>query len=104
MSEKRRTERRVRRDEKERAEALRKARKTPAKTKMPSDDEDGPALSPLMATEAMNWIDGKTNAADIARRVSSEALSAGWWYYGEATPVLVEKFLEKQAKDGLIVW
>ncbi len=104
VSEKRRTERRVRRDEKERAEKLRKAGETPAKAKTPSDDEDGPALSALMATEAMNWIDGKTNAADIARRVCSEALSAGWWYYGEATPALVEKFLEKQAKDGLIVW
>ena len=31
----------------------------------------------------MNWIDGKTNAAEIARRVCAEALSAGWWYYGE---------------------
>ncbi len=105
VSEKHRAESRLRRDEKERAEALRKAGKAPAKAKKtPGDDEDGPALSPLMATEAMNWIDGKTNAADIARRVSSEALSAGWWYYGEATPELVEKFFEKQAKDGLIVW
>ena len=57
-----------------------------------------------MQTEAMNWVDGKTNAAEIARRVCAEALSAGWWYYGEATPALVEKFFEKQAKDGLITW
>ena len=57
-----------------------------------------------MATEAMTWIDGKTSAAEIARRVCAEALSAGRWYYGEATPALVEKFLERQAKDGLIVW
>ncbi len=59
-------------------------------------------LSPLMGTAALAWIDGKTNAAEIARRVCAEALSAGWWYYGEATPALVEKFLETQAKDGLI--
>jgi hypothetical protein len=57
-----------------------------------------------MATEAMNWADGRTSAADIARRVCAEALSAGWWYYGEATPELVEKFFDKQARDGLIVW
>lgn len=104
VSEKRRAERRLRRDEKERAGALRKAGKTPAKAKTPADDDEGPSLSPLMATEAMNWVDGKTSAADIARRVCAEALSAGWWYYGEATPELVEKFFEKQAKDGLITW
>jgi hypothetical protein len=57
-----------------------------------------------MKSEAMNWIDGKTSAAEIARRVCAEALSAGWWYYGEATPAGVEKYLEQQVKDGLIVW
>ena len=34
----------------------------------------------------MNRVDGKTNAADIARAVCAEALSAGWWYYGKTTP------------------
>ncbi len=57
-----------------------------------------------MGTAALSWIDGKTNAAEIARRVCAEALSAGWWYYGETTPALVEKFLEEQARDGLIAW
>jgi hypothetical protein len=57
-----------------------------------------------MRSAAMSWIDGKTNAAEIARRVCAEALSAGWWYYGETTPARLEKFLEKQASDGLIVW
>jgi hypothetical protein len=103
VGEKRRADRRARRDEKERTEALRKSRKAPAKA-APRDDDEGPALSPLMATEAMNWADGRTSAADIARRVCAEALSAGWWYYGEATPELVEKFFDKQARDGLIVW
>ena len=104
VSEKRTAERRAKSEEKERAEALRKSGKAPAKSKAPAEEPEGPSLSPLMATEAMNWADGKTTAADIARRVCAEALSAGWWYYGEATPELVEKFFEKQAKDGLITW
>jgi hypothetical protein len=61
-------------------------------------------LTNLMQFAAMNWIDGKRNAAEIARRVQAEALSAGAWYYGDVTPDLVEKFFERQAKDGLIVW
>jgi hypothetical protein len=104
VGEKRKAERRANREEKERTEALRKAGKAPARPKAPADEPDGPSLSALMATEAMNWADGKTSAADIARRVCAEALSAGWWYYGEATPELVEKFFEKQVRDGLIVW
>ena len=104
VGEKRTAERRAKRDEKERVEALRKSGKAPAKSKAPAEEPEGPSLSPLMATEAMNWADGKTSAAEIARRVSAESLSAGWWYYGEATPELVEKFFEKQAKDGLIIW
>jgi hypothetical protein len=104
VGEKRTADRRAKREEKERAQALRKAGKAPAKGKSSAEDADGPSLSPLMATEAMNWADGRTSAAEIARRVCAEALSAGWWYYGEATPELVEKFFEKQVKDGLITW
>jgi hypothetical protein len=106
VSDKRQEERRARRERKEQAEALRKAGRTKAADKLAAsssrDAED--KLSPLMKSEAMNWIDGKTSAAEIARRVCAEALSAGWWYYGEATPPLVEKFLERQVKDGLIIW
>jgi hypothetical protein len=57
-----------------------------------------------MEAAAMNRIDGKTNAADIARAVCAEALSAGWWYYGKTTPELVEKFLTRQVRDGLAAW
>ena len=57
-----------------------------------------------MQFAAMNWIDGRRDAAEIARRVQAEALSAGTWYYGEVTPELVEKFFERQARDGLIRW
>jgi hypothetical protein len=52
----------------------------------------------------MNWVDGKTDAATVARRVCAESMAAGAWYDGDATPELVEKFLEAQARDGLIVW
>jgi hypothetical protein len=61
-------------------------------------------LTPLMQWEAMNWVDGKTDGATIARRVCAEALSAGLWYYGACTPETVERFFEAQAKDGLITW
>lgn len=102
VAEKRKADRRAREERRERAEALRKAgKKAPAAG---ADEDEAPSLSPLMGTEAMSWVDGKASAAEIARRVCAEALSAGHWYYGDATPVLVEKFLEKQAKDGLIVW
>jgi len=103
VAEKRTAERRAKGEQKERNEALRKSGKAP-NAKAPAEEPDGPSLSPLMATEAMNWTDGKTSAAEIARRVCAEALSAGWWYYGEATPELVEKFFEKQVRDGLVTW
>ena len=63
-----------------------------------------PKLTSLMSFAAMNWIDGKRNAAEIFRRMQAESLSAGTWYYGDVTPELVESFFEKQAKDGLIKW
>jgi hypothetical protein len=104
VSDKRREERRKKRDAKEKAEALRKAGKPVPKDKAAAADDPENRLSPLMQAATMNWIDGKTTSAEIARRVCAEALSGGWWYYGETTPSRVEKFLEKQAKDGLIVW
>lgn len=102
VSDKRRAERRAKREQKEQDEALRRAGKNPKPAATAPDDDSG--LSPLMESEAMSWIDGKTTAAEIARRVCAEALSAGRWYYGNATPALVEKFLERQATDGLIAW
>ena len=92
--------------EKEKDDAARRPAKPGAKTAPPSaaSPEEGPKLSPLMGTAALAWIDGKTDAGEIARRVCAEALSAGWWYYGETTPALVEKFLEEQVRDGLIAW
>lgn len=106
VAEKRAEEARARTDEKERSEAAGKARKGKAtgkpKTAPPADEPE--TLSHLMADATMNRVDGRRTAAEIARRVCAEALSAGWWYYGETTPARVETFLEKQVKDGLIAW
>jgi len=101
VADKRADEARRRRDEREAAAAK------PARGKAVSPaaaEAEQKKLTPLMQWEAMNWVDGKTDAATIARRVCAEALSAGSWYYGECTPALVEKFFEGQAKDGLITW
>ncbi len=105
VAEKRAADKRAERERKEAAEAARRNPKTGAKAApAPAPEDESPKLSPLMGSAAMSWIDGKTNAADIARRVCAEALSAGWWYYGQTTPAMVEKFFEQQAKDGLIAW
>jgi Zn-dependent M28 family amino/carboxypeptidase len=107
VKDKRDAEKRAARDAKERdtQQAAKKPTTKSGKAAPAAVAEPEPvALSPLMGTAAMSWIDGKTSAAEIARRVCAEALSAGWWYYGETTPALVEQFLEKQVKDGLIAW
>ena len=100
VADKRADEARRRRDEREAAAAKPVKGKAPAPASQPEEKK----LTPLMQWEAMNWVDGKTDAATIARRVCAEALSAGSWYYGECTVGLVEKFFETQAKDGLISW
>jgi Zn-dependent M28 family amino/carboxypeptidase len=103
VARKQRQERRARREEREKQEALAGGRKG-AKAPGPPPEEDEPTLSSLMQAEVLNWIDGKRNAAEVARRVCAEALSAGWWYYGETTPARVEKFLEKSVRESLLVW
>ncbi len=95
-------ERRVAEKRAEQARLRREERDAPAAKPAPPPEEK--RLTPLMQWEAMNWVDGKTDAEAIARRVCAEALSAGSWYYGECTPEMVEKFFETQAKDGLIAW
>jgi Zn-dependent M28 family amino/carboxypeptidase len=104
VKDKREADGRAAREKKEKEEAAKPSAKAGARAPAAPPDETAPKLSPLMSSAAMTWIDGKTNAAEIARRVCAEALSAGWWYYGQTTPALVEKFLETQAKDGLIAW
>jgi hypothetical protein len=105
--EKRRAAARAKRDAEEAEAASKKPGKKagkPAAPATPAADGDETALSPLMGASVLGWVDGKRDAADIARRVCAEALSAGWWYYGETTPERVEKYLQAQVKNGLIVW
>ena len=106
VAEKRGEEARTTADAKEREAAAGKSGKgkSGAKPKAALSAEEPETLSLLMADATMNRVDGKRTAADIARRVCAEALSAGWWYYGETTPSRVEAFLQKQVKDGLLVW
>jgi hypothetical protein len=104
VTEKRDADKRAARERKEASEEARRNPKTGAKAAAAIPADDAPKLSPLMGSAAMSWIDGNTNAAEIARRVCAEALSAGWWYYGETTPALVEKFLQERVADGLIAW
>jgi Peptidase family M28 len=92
------------RDAKEKDEEARRAGRGPKGPPARSSEDDGEKLSPLMEAAVMNRVDGKTNAAEIARAVCAEALSAGWWYYGKTTPELVEKYLTRQVKDGLLAW
>jgi hypothetical protein len=105
VREKRAADGRAARDKKEKDDAAKRPARPGAKpVPSPPPADEGPKLSPLMSSAVLAWIDGRTNAAEIARRVCAEALSAGWWYYGETTPALVEKYLEEQVKDGLIAW
>jgi peptidase M28-like protein len=101
VADKRADEARRRREEREAPAKAAKGKST-AKPAPPEPEEK--RLTPLMQWEAMNWVDGKTDAATIARRVCSEALSAGSWYYGDCTTEMVERFFEREAKDGLIAW
>jgi hypothetical protein len=101
VRDKRAEEERLRREAREAAAAP--PGKRPRRSATPPS-EDEKTLTPLMQFAAMNWIDGKRAAAEIARRIHAEAMSAGSWYYGDVTPELVEKFFERQAKDGLILW
>ena len=106
VAERRGVEARASADAKEREAAAARARKgkSAAKPKGAAPAEEPATLSLVMADATMNRVDGKRTAADIARRVCAEALSAGWWYYGETTPSRVGAFLEKQVKDGLLAW
>jgi len=86
------------------AKAGGKSAKAAAAKPADADAADEHALSPLMGDAVFGFVDGKRNAAEIAKRVCAEALSAGWWYYGETTPERVEKYLQAQVRDGLLAW
>jgi hypothetical protein len=86
----------------ERRAAEKRSSEARARREQPVREPEEKKLTALMQFEALNWVDGNTDAATIARRVCAEALSAGAWYYGECTPEMVEKFFESEERDGLI--
>ena len=61
-----------------------------------------PSLHPLMAYEALNFVDGSRTIGEVARAVAAEADLAGDWYYGQVTREDVSSYLESAASAGII--
>jgi hypothetical protein len=59
-------------------------------------------LHPLMAFEALNFIDGRRSYTDIYHAVAAEADAAGEWYYGTVTIDDVTAYLDSAAKAGIV--
>ena len=59
-------------------------------------------LHPLMAFEALNFVDGQRSYADIYRAVAAEADAAGEWYYGVVTIEDVTAYLDSAVKAGVL--
>lgn len=61
-----------------------------------------PRLHPLMAYEALNFVDGRNSYLDIYHAVAAEADAAGEWYYGAVTLDDIANLLESAEKAGMI--
>jgi Peptidase family M28 len=61
-----------------------------------------PTLPPLMAYEALNFVDGSRTTGEIARAVAAEADVAGEWYYGRVDPADVVAYLHSAAEAGIV--
>lgn len=61
-----------------------------------------PQLHPLMAYEALNFVDGTRSYLEIFRAVQAEADAAGAWYYGTVTMEDVARYLDSAEHAGLI--
>jgi Zn-dependent M28 family amino/carboxypeptidase len=59
-------------------------------------------LHPLMAYEALNFVDGTRTVADIFRAVAAEADLAGDWYYGQVTREDISRYLDSAASAGIL--
>jgi len=59
-------------------------------------------LHPLMAYEALNFVDGTRTVSDIFRAVAAEADLAGDWYYGQVTRDDISSYLESAASAGIL--
>jgi hypothetical protein len=59
-------------------------------------------LHPLMAYEALNFVDGTRTISEIFRAVAAEADLAGDWYYGQVTHDDISSYLESAASAGIV--
>ncbi len=59
-------------------------------------------LHPIMAKECYCFVDGKRSYLDIYRSVLAEAMSAGYYYYGQVTPGAVHGLLDEAVAKGVL--
>ena len=92
------------------ARELALARQVPSQVKPLGDylrrkeEIEGPkSLHPLMAAEALNYVDGKRSILDIYRAVRAESLSAGEWYYGTVRLEDIEQLFTLAEKEKAVV-
>jgi hypothetical protein len=60
------------------------------------------SLHPLMAFEALGFVDGQRSYLDIYHAVLAEADAAGEWYYGAVTLEAVEQYLDSARAAGVL--
>jgi hypothetical protein len=60
----------------------------------------GAGFHPMLRFETLNFADGRRSAWEVYEAVAAEALSAGEWHYGKATPADVAAVLEAGVKAG----
>jgi Peptidase family M28 len=59
-------------------------------------------LHPLMAYEALNFVDGTRTVSEIFRAVAAEADLAGDWYYGQVARDDISSYIESAASAGIL--
>jgi hypothetical protein len=59
-------------------------------------------LHPLMAWEALNYVDGQRSILDIHHIVQAEAFSGGEWYYGSVTLEDIEALFASAEKEKAV--
>jgi hypothetical protein len=60
------------------------------------------SLHPLMAYEALGFVDGQRSYLDIYHAVLAEADAAGEWYYGTVTLDAIEQYLDSARAAGVL--
>ena len=60
-------------------------------------------LHSIMASEVLNFVDGKKSYWQIYQSVRGEALAAGYFFYGDVKYSDVEKLLNANVKSGALL-